>query len=151
MTTKRFSFYWYEVTKTRMGEEITSNKFWKLKSRMTDNCISGPKEASWILSPQTRELNSCSSVGKESAYNAGDLGSIPGWGRTPGEGKGYPLLYSGLESPTDCIVPTVVKSRTRLSNFHFTSLALQNLQKTRDLWHKTALEKEVTWGWKEED
>lgn len=46
MTTKRFSFYWYEVTKTRMGEEITSNKFWKLKSRMTDNCISGPKEAS---------------------------------------------------------------------------------------------------------
>ena len=35
-----------------------------------------------------------SSVGKESACNAGDLGSIPGSGRSPGEGKGYPLQYS---------------------------------------------------------
>ena len=39
------------------------------------------------------------SVGKESACNEGDLGSIPGLGRTPGEGKGYPLQYSGLYSP----------------------------------------------------
>jgi len=39
-----------------------------------------------------------SSVGKESTYNAGDLGSIPGLGRSPGEGKGYPLQYSGLEN-----------------------------------------------------
>ena len=39
------------------------------------------------------------SAGKESAYNAGDLGSIPGLGRSPGEGKGYPLQYSGLEYP----------------------------------------------------
>ena len=40
-----------------------------------------------------------SSVGKESACNAGDLGSIPGLGRSPGEGKGYLLQYSGLENP----------------------------------------------------
>ena len=39
------------------------------------------------------------SAGKESACNVGDLGSIPGLGRSPGEGKGYPLQYSGLESP----------------------------------------------------
>ena len=52
-----------------------------------------------------------SSAGKESACNAGDLASIPGLGRFPGEGKGYPLQYSGLESPMDCIV---IKSRTRL-------------------------------------
>ena len=39
-----------------------------------------------------------SSVGKESAGNAGDPGSIPGLGRSPGEGKGYPLQYSGLEN-----------------------------------------------------
>ena len=38
------------------------------------------------------------SAGKESALNAGDLSSIPGLGRSPGEGKGYPLQYSGLES-----------------------------------------------------
>ena len=35
----------------------------------------------------------------ESACNAGDLGSIPGWGRSPGEGRGCPLQYSGLENP----------------------------------------------------
>ena len=41
---------------------------------------------------------------KESACNVGDLGSIPGLGRSPGEGKGYPLQYSGLENSMDCIV-----------------------------------------------
>ena len=46
----------------------------------------------------------CGSAGKESAYNAGDLGLIPGLGRSPGEGKGYPLQYSGLENSVDCIV-----------------------------------------------
>ena len=46
----------------------------------------------------------CGSVGKESACSAGDLGSIPGLGRPTGEGKGYPLQYSGLENFTDCIV-----------------------------------------------
>jgi len=40
----------------------------------------------------------CGSAGKESACNVGDLGSIPGLGRSPGEGKGYPLQYSGLEN-----------------------------------------------------
>ena len=39
--------------------------------------------------------------GKEPAYDAGDLGSIRGWGRSPGEGNGYPLQYSGLENPMD--------------------------------------------------
>ena len=60
-----------------------------------------------------------SSVGKESTCNAGDPGLIPGLGRSPGEGKGYPLQYSGLENSMDCIVHGVTKSRTRLSDFHF--------------------------------
>ena len=60
-----------------------------------------------------------SSVGKESARNAGDLGSIPGLGRSPGEGEGYPLQHSGLENSGDCLVHGVEKSRTRLSDFHF--------------------------------
>ena len=64
----------------------------------------------------------CGSVGKESACNARDLGSIPGLGRSPGEGKGYPLQYSGLENSMDCIVHGVSKSRIRLSGFHFTPL-----------------------------
>jgi len=45
----------------------------------------------------------CGSAGKESTSNAGDLGSIPGLGRCPGEGKGYLLQYSGLENSMDCI------------------------------------------------
>ena len=60
-----------------------------------------------------------SSVGKESTCNAGYLGSIPGLGRSPGEGKGYPLQYSGLENSMDHIFQGVAKSRTQLSNFHF--------------------------------
>ena len=58
------------------------------------------------------------SAGKESYCNVGDLGLIPGLGRSPGEGKGYSLQYSGLENSMDSIVHGVAKSRTRLSNFH---------------------------------
>ena len=50
------------------------------------------------------------SAGKEFSCNAGDLGSIPGLGRSPGVGKGYLLQYSGLENSMDCIVPGVAES-----------------------------------------
>ena len=61
-------------------------------------------------------------VGEESACNAGDLGSIPESGRSPGEGNGNPLQYSCLENPMDrgawkVIVYGVSKSQTRLSDF----------------------------------
>ena len=59
------------------------------------------------------------SVGKESACNAGDPASIPGLGRSAGEGIGYPFQYSGLENSMDHVVYGVAKSWTRLSNFHF--------------------------------
>ena len=59
----------------------------------------------------------CSSIGKESACNAGERGSIPGLGRSPGEGKGYPLQYSGLENPMDYTVCGVPESRTGLATF----------------------------------
>ena len=61
----------------------------------------------------------CGSAGKESSCNVGDLGSIPGLGRSPGEGKGYPLQYSGLENSMDFIVHGVTKSWTWLT-FTFT-------------------------------
>ena len=61
-----------------------------------------------------------SSVGKESACNAGDPGLIPGLGRSTGEGIGYPLQYSGLENSIDCIVHRVVKSQTDWTTFTFT-------------------------------
>ena len=59
----------------------------------------------------------CGSAGKESTYNAGDLGSVPGLGKSPGEGKGCPLQYSGQENSADCIVHGVAKSQTQLSDF----------------------------------
>ena len=63
-----------------------------------------------------------SSVSKESACNAGDPGSIPGPGRSAGEGIGYPFLYSGLENFMDCIVHGVAKSQTRWVTFTQPSL-----------------------------
>ena len=72
----------------------------------------------------------CGSAGKESACHVGDLGSIPRLGRSPGEGKGYSLQYSGLENSMDCIVHGVAKSQTRLSDFHFTLLLWMKLLKT---------------------
>ena len=58
------------------------------------------------------------SAGKESTCNAGDLGLIPGLGRSPGEGNGYPLQYSGLENPMDHTVHGVANSWTQPSHFH---------------------------------
>ena len=59
-----------------------------------------------------------SSVGKESTCNAGDLGSIPGVGRSPEEGNSDPLQYSSLENSMACTVHGVTKSQTQLSDFH---------------------------------
>ena len=67
------------------------------------------------------------SVGKESVCNVGDLGLIPGLGRSPGEGNGYSLLYSCLENSMDrgvwrATICGVAKSWTWLRGFHFTVL-----------------------------
>ena len=69
------------------------------------------------------------SAGQESACNVGDLGSIPGLGRSPGEGKGYPLQYSGLENFMDCMVRGLTKSQTQLSNFHIRYKAMFLIKK----------------------
>ena len=71
-----------------------------------------------------------SSAGKESAYNVGDLGSIPGMGRSPGEGKGYPLEYSGLENSMDYPRSHIeLDSAEQLSLSLSYSIHLQALQK----------------------
>ena len=77
------------------------------------------------------------SDGKASARNAGDLGSIPGLGRSPGEGNGNPLQYSCLENCMDggafwATVHGVTKSRTRLSDFT-TSVIVVTLNVTHSL------------------
>ena len=75
-----------------------------------------PKLVSYLLAFEAGGFSD-SSAPKESTRNAGDLGSM--LGSSPGEGKGYPLQYSGLENSTDFIVHGVAKSWTRLSDFHF--------------------------------
>ena len=75
----------------------------------------------------------CGSAGKESACNVGDPGSIPGLGRSSGEGKDHPLQHSGLENAMDCIVHGITKSRTRLSDFHFTSLHFNVAVRNREI------------------
>ena len=59
------------------------------------------------------------SADKESTCNVGDLGSIPGLGGSPGEGKGYPLQYSDLENSMDCIDLEGRKELDTMSDFHF--------------------------------
>ena len=87
--------------------------------------IHGVTKSQTQLSDWT-ELNwTGGSAGKESAWNVGDLGSVTGLGRSPGEGKGYPLQYSGLENSMDCTVHWVTKSRTRLSCFHSLTVLCQ--------------------------
>ena len=90
----------------------------------------------------------CGSGGKESACDAGDLGSIPGLGRSPGEGKSYPLQYSGLENSMDCTAHEVAKSRTGLNNFHFQflyQLSYQGSPKENELRRIEAFE---LWCWR---
>ena len=72
------------------------------------------REAWWATLPTHASIFGlpCGSAGKESACNEADLGLIPGLGRSPGEGKGYPLQYSGLENSMDCIVHGDAKSQT---------------------------------------
>ena len=81
-----------------------------------------PLERDRLLTPVFLGFPS-GSASKESTCNAGDLGLIPVLGRSPGEGTGYPLQYSGLENSMDCIVSGVAESQTQLSDFHFTSRA----------------------------
>ena len=63
----------------------------------------------------------CGSAGKESTCNAGDLGLIPGLGRSPGDGKGYPLQYSGLENSS----PWGRRVRHDWATFTFTFISFQ--------------------------
>ena len=70
-----------------------SSSFWQLTVSV--------EKHNWFLHIDFVSCFPCGSAGKESACNVGDLGSIPGLGRRPGEGKGYPLQYSGLENSMD--------------------------------------------------
>ena len=90
------------------------------------------------------------SAGKESTCSAADLGLVPGLRRSPGEGKGYPLQYSGLENPMDCIVHGVTKSQTQLSDFHSHSYLfwVMNFQMHTRCLQKNRNKSKIRWSWK---
>ena len=77
----------------------------------------------------------CDSAAKGSTCTVGDLSLIPGLGRSPGEEKGYPLPYSGLENSMDCTVPGVAKSWTRLCYFQLSTKTTSSLR-TRGCVHQ---------------
>ena len=84
------------------------------------------------------------SAGKESTCHVGDLGSIPWLGRSPGEGKGYSLQYSGLENSIDCIIHGVAKSQIQLNDFHFLSLLASSIKSTiRNISRKLSYQKSM--------
>ena len=87
---------------------------------------------------QKQPVGSSDSDSKESACNAGDPGSVPGSGRSPGEGNGYPLPYSFLENSMDKVawqatVHGVAKSRKQLSDFHFRQKLYHSIYKNKQL------------------
>ena len=103
-----------------------------------------------ILRPFPIKCFPCGSAGKESACNVGDLGSIPGFGRSPGEGKGYPLQYSGLANCIDCIFYGVTESDTTewlsLSYQIFQAVKLYGVLLESCLLHSPTREKSLLTG-----
>ena len=77
--------------------------------------------------------------GEDSTCNVGDLGSITELGRFSGEGKSYPLQYSGLENSVDCIADGVTKSQTQLSHFHLHKIVPVNCLEKKYLVNKYAI------------
>ena len=103
------------------------------------------RRIAWRINfPQQRQLLlgfPHSLVVKASACNARDTSSIPGLGRSPGEGKGYPLQYTGLENSMDLIIHGVTKSWTWLSDFHFKPVSVISNKEVGQSWIKTEAKK----------
>ena len=99
----------------RLSERALFLGTWRIQMKLKTRCLQFKSHfqlTQCILAPNLSSptITTGISVMQESACNAGDLGSTPGLGRSPGEGQGYPLQYSGLENSTDCIVHGVTKS-----------------------------------------
>ena len=104
-----------------LSMQFSMQEYWSGLPIPSSRRSSWPRDWTQISCIQTESLHlgiPGSSAGKESTCNKWDQGSIPGLGRSPGDGKGYPLQYSSLENSMGCIVQGVAKSWTRLSNFH---------------------------------
>ena len=108
---------------TGLGRSPGEGKGYPFQYSGLENSMDSPWGRKELDTTERLSLHfTCGSAGKESSCNVGDLGLISGLGRSPGEGKGYPLQYFGLENSI-CIDHGLAKSQT-LSDFHFFTLLL---------------------------
>ena len=122
---KSFNYLFYTLLKLYYTKALSDQA--SSLSPWIESLSSGGQE-SWRLSRSSNNLlypvqyswaSLVAQLVKNPTCNVEDLGSIPGLGRSPGEEKGYPLQYSGLENSMDYTVHGVAKSWTWLSDFHF--------------------------------
>ena len=115
---------WTPTSRSPHGGTQSPSSIQNQKSHFLLWELTPSKKIRFLLRQKVHQDFPGGSDGKASVYNAGDLGSIPGLGRSPGEGNGNPLQYYCLENPMDrgpwqATVHGVAKSRTRLSDFTF--------------------------------
>ena len=124
-----------------MGLQNRHNLVTKQQQQMDSETVCSLKFILWNLINNAKGFPD-SSVDKESAWNAGDPGLISGWGRSTGEGIGYPLQYSGLENSMNCIVHWGCKEldmteQLSLSNVLLVSVVMDNTGMLLiRLWHE---------------
>ena len=87
------------------------------------------------------------SAGKESAWNTGDLGFIPGLGRSPAEGKGYPLQYCGLKNSMDSPRGRKDSETTERRALQFPSLTFSGWWGSQTIWSSCGLPTPLGWDW----
>ena len=114
----------YQWLGTRIRENFHELGFPDSSVGKESTCNAGdPGSVHWrrarLPTPVFLDVPGSSAGKKKSTPHAGDLGLIPGLGRSSGGGKGYPFQYSGLQNSMDCIVHGVAKNLTPLSNVHF--------------------------------
>ena len=104
-----------------------------------------------LISEHRQVLFADSSVGKESTFHAGDPDSIPGLGRYPGEGKGYPFQYSGFQCSWASLVAQLVKNLPAIQETWVRSLVWEDPLEKRRATHSSILAWRSPWGPKESD
>ena len=120
---KKKKDHWMEEKQGgEVGTSSVDSRWWKeiqVWQRLEEQMAQPPRPTHSRGGEKSQLGFPAGSAGKESACNVGDLGSIPGLGRSPGPRNSYLLQYSDLENFMDCIVHGAAKSWTQLSDFHF--------------------------------
>ena len=123
MSDMNFRYYIVQWLPLESLSKVPSRMQWRIIMRTGSSCFisvfsANKRDLSTIMSFPTLGASLWLSWWRIHLQCGRDLGLIPGLGRPPGEGKGYPLQYSSLENSMNCVVHGVTKSQTRMSDFH---------------------------------